>query len=79
MDGAARLPGASDFRFGLVCAQDLPMLQGWLLRPHVAQWRGPAESIEQLHADHVAGQGAPGATLAYIASLNGEPVGFIQS
>jgi len=47
-----------------VCAQDLPMLHGWLLRPHLAQWRGPAESIEQLHADHVAGQGAPGATLA---------------
>ncbi|MDP4074923.1 GNAT family N-acetyltransferase [Acidovorax sp. A1169] len=73
------MPGASDYRFELVCAQDLPMLHDWLLRPHVAQWRGPAESIEQLHADHVAGQGAPGATLAYIASLNGEPVGFIQS
>ncbi len=64
MDGAARLPGASDFRFGLVSAQDLPMLHGWLLRRHVAQWWGAAESIEQLHADHVAGQGAPGATLA---------------
>ena len=67
------------FRFDLLRAQDLPLLHGWLLRPHVAQWWGPAESIDALHADHVAGQTAPGATLAYIASLDGSPVGFIQS
>ncbi len=63
MSGAVRLSGASVFRFGLLHAQDLPMLHGWLLRPQVAQWWGLAESIEPLHADHVAGQGAPGATL----------------
>ncbi len=79
MGGATQLPGASEFRFELVRAQDLPVLHGWLQRPHVAQWWGPAESMDQLHADYVADQRVPGATLAYIASLNGEPVGFIQS
>jgi RimJ/RimL family protein N-acetyltransferase len=73
------LPGASEFRFELVRVQDLPMLHGWLLRPHVAQWWGPAESMDQLHADYVADQRSPGATLAYIASFDGAPVGFIQS
>ncbi len=70
---------AFDFRFERLRAQDLPMLQGWLLRPHVAQWWGPAETVEQLHADYVSDQDAPGATLAYIASLHGAAVGFIQS
>ena len=65
--------------FELLRAQDLPLLHGWLLRPHVAQWWGPAESMDQLHADYVADQRLPGATLAYIASLDGAPVGFIQS
>ena len=55
------------------------MLHGWLLRPHVAQWWGQAESIDQLHAEYVHGQDAPGATLAHIAWLEGAPVGFIQS
>lgn len=67
------------FRFDLLRAQDLPLLHGWLLRPHVAQWWEPPDSIDELHADLVADQGAPGATLAYIASLGGAPIGFIQS
>ncbi|MES2610274.1 MAG: GNAT family N-acetyltransferase, partial [Pseudomonadota bacterium] len=70
---------ASGFCFELLRAQDLPLLHRWLLQPHVAQWWGPAETVEQLHADYVAGQGAPDATLACIASLHGAPMGFIQS
>lgn len=54
----------------------LPMMREWLLRPHVAQWWGEAETMEELRRDYVE---EPGTTRAYIATLQGEPVGFIQS
>ncbi len=45
----------------------------------MAQWWGRAESIDELHADYIAAAGKPNATRAYIASLDGTPLGFIQS
>lgn len=55
------------------------MLREWLLRPHVAQWWGDAETIAELHADYILAAGKPNAALAYIAKLGIEPIGFIQS
>ncbi|MET0335465.1 MAG: GNAT family N-acetyltransferase [Rhizobacter sp.] len=59
-------------------AEHLPMLHEWLSRPHAAQWWQPTPSIEELHADYIAPCDEPNATQAYIATLAGEPIGFIQ-
>ena len=55
------------------------MLYEWLLRPHVAQWWGEADSVEELRSDYLLGADQPNATRAYIASLGADPIGFIQS
>ena len=51
-----------------------PLLHAWLQRPHVAEWWGPAEPVDELREDFLSG----GTTRAFIAHLDGEPVGFIQ-
>ena len=56
----------------------LAMLRGWLLRPHVAQWWGEAETVDQLRADYIDNFARPNATRACIAMLDDAPVGFIQ-
>jgi RimJ/RimL family protein N-acetyltransferase/catechol 2,3-dioxygenase-like lactoylglutathione lyase family enzyme len=76
--GAARDAGAR-FTFEPLSEADLPMLRGWLERPHVAAWWGPAETVEELRADYLDGAGAPNATRAWIACEDGLPIGFIQS
>ncbi|MDR7269885.1 RimJ/RimL family protein N-acetyltransferase [Pelomonas saccharophila] len=53
---------------------DLPMLHEWLGRPHVAQWWGPADSVDELREDFLSG----GTTRAFIARLDGEAIGFVQ-
>jgi RimJ/RimL family protein N-acetyltransferase len=70
---------AAEFQFRRIGEQDLLTLREWLLRPHVAEWWGPAESIDELRDDYVRERGAPNATRAYIASLGQGPIGFIQS
>jgi RimJ/RimL family protein N-acetyltransferase len=67
------------FRFDPLREEDLPLLRDWLCRPHVARWWGAAESIDTLRADYIVGTDVAGATRAYIASLDAEPVGFIQA
>jgi RimJ/RimL family protein N-acetyltransferase len=63
------------FDFHPLAESDLALLHGWLQRPHVAQWWGPAESIAELREDFLSG----GTTRAYIAHHGGQPVGFVQS
>ena len=43
------------FTFTPLRDADLPLLREWLLRPHVAEWWGPAESIEELRRDYCPG------------------------
>lgn len=62
------------FAFTPLSEASLPMLHGWLLRPHVARWWGPAESLSELREDFLAG----GSTRAFIAELGGEAIGFVQ-
>jgi RimJ/RimL family protein N-acetyltransferase len=76
---APHFADTSGFRFDPLAPQHLPMLRAWLLRPHVAQWWGDAESVDELRAGYLDPAGAPNATRAYIAALGGEPIGFIQS
>src|SRR5688572_22147183 len=56
---------------------DLPLLRDWLMRPHVREWWESPEpdEVESHYASVVDGTDS---TRAYIALLDGEPIGFIQ-
>ena len=58
---------------------DVPMVQAWLQRPHVAEWWHEATSLDELERDYLPGTMSESSTRAYIAILDGKPVGFIQS
>lgn len=64
----------SGIEFHALTEADLPLLHGWLHHPHVQQWWGPAESIDELREDFLTG----GSTRAFIAHRAGEPIGFVQ-
>jgi RimJ/RimL family protein N-acetyltransferase len=57
----------------------LPMLHGWLHRPHVAEWWSEPSTMAELEQDYFSQEFASPTTRAYIASLAGEAIGFIQS
>lgn len=76
MNAPAFAPAA--FTFAPLAEGDLAMLHEWLHRPHVAQWWGPAESIDELRRDYIEAAAEPRATRAFIACHAGRPVGFIQ-
>lgn len=54
------------------------MLHGWRTQPHVTPWWQPTPSVDELRDDCLRDAAEPGATRAFIAHLDGEPVGFIQ-
>lgn len=63
-------------------AQDLPMLHGWLNRPHIVEWWGgdamrPTldEVLADYHPDALAAHGVT----PYIAMRGDEPIGYAQS
>jgi aminoglycoside 6'-N-acetyltransferase len=60
------------FRFTPLTRNDLPLLQRWLSEPHVSEWWGEPED----YGPSIAGTEA---TRCYIAHLNGEPIGMIQT
>ena len=55
------------------------MLHGWLHRPHVAEWWSEPSTMAELEQDYFSEELAAFTTRAYIASLTGDPIGFIQS
>lgn len=58
---------------------DFAMLHEWLCRPHVAEWWTPVPTLAEVEADFTP-MLAPGSTdRGYIALLDGQPLGFIQS
>ncbi|MBT9457408.1 MAG: GNAT family N-acetyltransferase [Burkholderiaceae bacterium] len=58
---------------------DMPLLQGWLARPHVSQWWGPAPTLAEVEAHYLPLTEAGADTLGYIALLDDQAIGFIQS
>jgi RimJ/RimL family protein N-acetyltransferase len=72
-------PSGPSFHFRPLREDDLTVLHEWLLRPHVAAWWGPADSIDELRSDYLLSVDQSNATRAYIAHLDGKPIGFIQS
>jgi len=69
---------APNFAFEAVAERHLAMLREWLLRPHVAQWWGEAETLDELRASYIDALERPNATRAYVVTLDGAPIGFIQ-
>jgi RimJ/RimL family protein N-acetyltransferase len=65
--------------FRRVTEDDVPMIHEWLHRPHVAEWWAPTPSLEEVRAEFVGDSRDDPPVRAYIASLSGEPIGFIQS
>jgi len=58
---------------------DLPLLHEWLQRPHVAEWWGEQGSLADIKAEFepLTDRGSS-TTRAYIAQLDGTPLGFTQ-
>jgi aminoglycoside 6'-N-acetyltransferase Ib len=65
--------------FKPLTSQDLPMVHAWLQRPHVAEWWHEPTSLVELERDYLPRTMTGSSTRAYIAILDGQPVGFIQS
>jgi RimJ/RimL family protein N-acetyltransferase len=68
--------GALSFR--PLRADDLPLLHGWLARPHVRQWWGEPSSLAELAEDFLPKTNDQSGTRGFIALRGGEPIGFIQ-
>lgn len=58
---------------------DLPMLREWLCRPHVSRWWGEGPSQEEVDEEYLPLIDPGSSTRAYIAMLDDQPLGFIQS
>ena len=65
--------------FRALAPADLPMLHGWLQRPHVAAWWHEPRTLGAVESDYFSAEAAASSTRAFIALLDGEPLGFIQS
>lgn len=64
-------------RFEALREDQLPMLAGWFIRPHVAQWWGEPPSVADLREDYLGAEREPGVS-AFIAFDRERPIGFIQ-
>lgn len=58
---------------------DLPMLHEWLSRPHVVQWWTPTPTRAEVDTEYGAIIDGTDPTRVWIAQLDGEPIGYIQS
>ena len=57
---------------------DLPLMHEWLTRPHVREWWHDPSTFGAVVAEYGPVISGADSTRAYIASLDGEDVGFIQ-
>jgi len=67
------------FAFRPLAPGDLPTLHEWLQRPHVAQWWRSPRTVAEVESEYVPVALGQSTTRAYIALLDGQPIGFIQS
>ena len=65
--------------FKQVTRQDLLTVHAWLQRPYIAEWWREPRSLVELEHDYLPPISSQSSTRAYIALLDGEPIGFIQS
>ncbi|EJL78467.1 acetyltransferase, ribosomal protein N-acetylase [Polaromonas sp. CF318] len=82
MDSALRAPqsaAAVNIGFRPLQAADLPMLHGWLARPHWTEWWGPGPTLAEVEAEYGAWINDPRQVQPHIALLDGRPFAYIQS
>ena len=72
-------PARDRFEFRPLRREDLPLLHAWINRPHVAEWWDSPATPAEVEAEYDPAQAALGPDRHYLAWLDGEPVGFIQS
>jgi RimJ/RimL family protein N-acetyltransferase len=65
--------------FRPLATSDLPLLHGWLGRPHVAEWWAPTPTLAELIEEYGALTDERGSTRPYLVLGDGQPIGFIQS
>jgi RimJ/RimL family protein N-acetyltransferase len=65
--------------FRLLTPADLPILHGWLTRPHVAEWWGPSPSLAEVEQEYGPLTSEHSTTRPYVVLCDGAPIGFIQS
>lgn len=65
--------------FRPLVASDLPMLHEWLQRSHVSEWWGNPITYADVERDYLPSITGESTTQVYIALLENEPIGFIQS
>jgi RimJ/RimL family protein N-acetyltransferase len=58
--------------------RDFPMFHEWVRRPHVAQWWSEPSTLEDIKDEYLPTLDGRSSTKAFIASLDDEPIGFIQ-
>jgi|SRR5271165_877218 len=58
---------------------DLPILTEWLKRPHVAEWWGGCESLDEVRKKYLPRTADISTVTPYVADLDGAPIGYIQS
>jgi len=68
---------ASAFRS--LTREDLPMLHAWIPRPQVAKWWPAPATLADIEDEYLPVAMNQSSTRAYIAMLDDQPVGFIQS
>lgn len=71
--------GTPAFEFRPLAESDLPRLGDWLGRPHLREWWREQElTLEALREKYLPRIAGSHAAHPFIASLDGEPVGYIQ-
>ena len=58
--------------------RDFPTLHEWLRRPHVAEWWSEPSTLEEIRDEYLPTLDGRSSTRAFIASLDDDPIGFIQ-
>ncbi|MEP6836339.1 MAG: GNAT family N-acetyltransferase [Gemmatimonas sp.] len=67
------------WNFRPLAASDMLLFHEWLTRPHVEEWWGAADAMAEVAEFYAASITQTVPHWCYIAELNGEPTGFIQS
>lgn len=69
----------AEVTFRLLRPTDIELLHSWLCRPHVSEWWGTALSLGEVDAGYLPLIDPESTTRGYIALLEGQPIGYVQS
>lgn len=72
-------PSTARITFRPLSESDLPMLENWLSRPHVAEWWSPTPTTAELEEEYGPALAGIGPTQCFMALADGVEIGFTQS